>query len=68
MDADRLEAHARKYVAKLAADTILAEPPTRPDLSDAGLEHHFAGCVRPPTRAEYDMIRAGYLTGYGVIV
>ncbi len=61
----RFPAHAAKYAAKLAADTILSEPSSDPDLTDAGLVRHFALCARPVRWSEAHMVRDAFLATYG---
>lgn len=58
-------AHALKYAAKLAADTVLRDNFVGvPDLSDETLLQHFARCVRPARRAELGMVREAFLAEY----
>jgi len=57
--------HAGCYAAKLAAETILAEKPTVPDLADEALLDRFATCglmVRP---SEVHMVRDAFRAEYG---
>jgi hypothetical protein len=53
------------YAAKVAAETVSAEPPSRPDLSDAALAELLKGCVRPPKAEELSAIRTMFLAYYG---
>lgn len=59
-DQTNLDRRYRGYAAKVSAETVRAEPPVVPDLSDAGLAAIFAGCVRPARTAEYPAIRAAF--------
>lgn len=48
---------ARMYAAKICAETLRAEPPTSPDLSDDGIAKRLAGCGIRPKPHEYAAIR-----------
>lgn len=52
--------HAECYAAKIAADSILAEPPTAPDLSDEGMVQALGNCALTPRPSEYPMIREAF--------
>lgn len=60
--------HAACYAAKLAADTILAEPPSSPDLDDRALTIHFATSALPVRPSEVGMVRAAFVEQYGQVV
>jgi hypothetical protein len=52
------------YAAKIAAETILSEPPTTPDLSDEGIARQLANCVVPPKPNQLADIRAAFCAEY----
>lgn len=56
--------HAGRYAAALAAKTILAEPPSIPDLSDAGIVEEFIRACRPVRPSEASAVRDAFLLGY----
>ena len=53
------------YAAKIAAETVRYDPPTRPDLSEAGILNRLAPCGRPARPAEVPAIRAAFIREYG---
>jgi hypothetical protein len=57
--------HATCYAAKVAAETILAEPPSIPDLSDAALLYQLGTCAPAPRPSEVHMVREAFLAEYG---
>lgn len=58
--------HARCYAAKLAAETLLAEPPTEPDLSDEALISRFATCALMVRPSEIHMVREAFVSEYSL--
>ena len=57
---------AANYAAKIAAETILSEYPTSPDLTDAGIVTICAACARPVRPSEAPMVREAFIKEYGV--
>lgn len=57
--------HASGYAAKVAAETIHAEPSCPADLSDQALVDRLAACARPVRASEAGMVRAAFLAQYG---
>lgn len=57
--------HAHRYAAKIAAGSILYEPPTVPDLSDDAIIRSCAACARPVHRSEAHMVREAFQRIYG---
>ena len=57
--------HAAKYAAKVAAETIRAEPPRAADLSDDALIEQLALCGQPPRPSEVPLVREAFLAEYG---
>jgi hypothetical protein len=58
--------HASCYAAKLAAETVRAEPPTRADLSDDALLIRFASCALPVRRSEVHMVREAFIAEHSL--
>jgi hypothetical protein len=58
--------HAACYAAKIAAETILSEPPTTPDLSDEGIVRRCAGAARPVRPSETAMVRKAFVEEYAI--
>lgn len=56
--------HAGKYAAKIAAETILSDSPTFPDLSNDGIVRRCAGCARPVRPSEAPMVREAFNKEY----
>lgn len=56
--------HAAKYAAKVAAETIRAEPPRAADLSDDALIEQLALCGQPPRPSEVPLVREVFLAEY----
>lgn len=61
-------AHAECHAAKLAAETLLSEPPTIPDLSDDALIRRFAKCALSVHRSEVAMVRDAFIRTYAQAV
>lgn len=61
----KFAARAHAYAAKIAAETILAEPPTAPDLTDDAILTRCSQVGLTPRRSEAHMIRASYVDIYG---
>jgi hypothetical protein len=57
---------ATKYAAKIAAETILYDPPHFPDLTDEGIVRRCAGCARPVRPSEAPMVREAFNKEYGM--
>lgn len=57
---------AANYAAKIAAETILAEHPTSPDLTDAAIVTRCAACARPVRPSEAPMVREAFIKEYGM--
>lgn len=55
---------AANYAAKIAAETILAEHPNTPDLTEAGIVTRCAACARPVRPSEAGMVRDAFLSEY----
>ncbi len=62
---DGWEVRAEAYADKLAADTILAEPPTRADLSDRAIVLRMLHCARPVRITEAPAVREAFERMYG---
>lgn len=62
---DNFHLHASCFAAKIAADTILSEFPTTPDLSDDGIVEHCAPCALPVRPSEAYMVREAFVSEYG---
>lgn len=56
---------ASNYAAKIAAETVLSEWPSEPDLSTEGIVTRCANCARPVRVSESAMVRAAFLEEYG---
>ena len=56
---------ASNYAAKIAAETVLSEWPSEPDLSTEGIVVRCANCARPVRVSEAPMVRDAFLTEYG---
>ena len=59
------EHRVHMYVAKVAAMTIFAEPPTAPDLSDDGIVALCGPCVSPVRPSEAPLVRQAFIREYG---
>ena len=57
--------HAANYAAKVAAETIRADPPRAADLRDDALIEQLALCGSPPRPSEVPMVREAFLAEYG---
>lgn len=56
---------ASNYAAKIAAETVLAEWPSEPDLSIEGIVIRCANCARPVQVSEAPMVHDAFLLEYG---
>lgn len=56
--------HAACYAAKIAAESLFAEPPSAPDLSDEGILTGMALCALPVRRAEVGLVRDAFFSAY----
>lgn len=56
--------YAEGYAAKIAAETVLSEIPSTPDLTDTGIVKKCAGCARPVRPSEASMVRDAFLGAY----
>jgi hypothetical protein len=57
---------ASNYAAKIAAETVLADYPTFPDLTTEGIVRRCAGCARPVRPSEAPMVRKAFIKEYGM--
>ena len=55
---------ASNYAAKIAAETVLSEWPSEPDLTNEGIVRRCAACARPVRVSEAPMVREAFLAGY----
>lgn len=53
------------YAAKIAAESVRAEPPSTADLSDEALAASFAHCGVVPPASTYPAIREAFARGVG---
>lgn len=60
-----IEARAKAYAAKFAAETIHYDPPQRFEPTDANLAAVLRTCCRPPALHEYETIRDTFTAEYG---
>lgn len=58
--------HAAKYAAKIAAETILSDYPSIPDLTNEGIVRRCAGCARPVRPSEAPMVREAFNKEYNM--
>jgi hypothetical protein len=56
--------HAECYAAKIAAETVLSDLPSLPDLTNEGLIQMLGGCALPPRPSEFQMIRDAFEASY----
>ena len=52
------------YAAKVAAETVLSDHPSIPDLTDEGIVRRCAACARPVRMTEAPMVREAFLSEY----
>src|SRR5690606_22705102 len=55
---------ASMSAAKVAAESILAEPPIPPDLTNAGIVRLMANCARAVRPSEAPAVRAAFIAEY----
>lgn len=59
------DVRAEAYAAKLAAETILAEPPTAADVSNRAIVLRMVHCARPVRITEAPAVREAFERIYG---
>jgi hypothetical protein len=55
---------AANYAAKVAAETVLSDHQSIPDLTDEGIVRRCAACARPVRMSEAPMVREAFLSEY----